>query len=232
MAARYRKSLPKEVARELRQEAGFGCARCGYPYLEYHHIVPFHEDEHFRAEDMIAVCATCHGVLEVHGRDRQYRLKENPANFVNGEHKGKLEYDQRDLVFKIGGNWYENVPTILRFKQTPLVSCRLADDQALVSIRLFNRSGRLVMRVVDNEVTFRMGAVWDYECKRRVAIVRSGPRDIALKMDFSGRHAVIEGKLWAGGELLRLGADDTNIGGLQLSGSTISDCNVGIQVGE
>jgi len=232
MTGQYRKKLPAGVARALRQEAGFGCAVCGHPYVEYHHIVPYQEEQHFRVKDMIAVCATHHGMLATQGQDRQYRIKETPRNIVNGEHRGMLEYDQRNLVFRIGGNWYEDVPTILQFRQTPLISCRLADDQALVSINLYDRSGSVVIRVIDNEVAFRVDALWDFECTRRVAIVRSGPRDIALKMDFSGPEAVVEGRLWAGTQLLKLGKEETSIGGSLLRDCRISNCKVGIQVDE
>jgi hypothetical protein len=229
---RYRRPpTPADVERQLRQEAGFGCARCGHPYIEYHHIVPFSEEPHFRPDDMIAVCGNCHAFLETQGRDRQYAIKHDPKNQSQGEFRGLLQYDKRDLVFRVGGNWYENTPVILQFFDTPLISCRLQDDQALVSMNVFNSLGRLVLGIEDSEVRFRLGDFWDFECRKNVAIVRSGPRDVALKLDFSQQDATVEGKLWAGGKLLTFGREQTNIGGLSMTNNRIRNCGTGIQIG-
>lgn len=230
--SRYRRpNLPSDVERMLRQEAGFGCVKCGHPYLQFHHIVPFAEDNHFRPEDMVAVCGNCHNFFETQGRDRQRRMKASPENVRKGEVNGLLAYDKRDLVFKVGGNFYENVPIILQYRSIPLVSCKLEEDQAKVSLNVFNSAGRLVFQVKDNDVTFRLGDMWDFECKRNIAIARSGPREIAVKMDFSKPEATIEGSLWAGGKLLRLRSDHTNIAGGRFTNNRFVNGRVGIQIG-
>ncbi len=229
---RYRRpNTPANVERQLRQEAGFGCALCGHPYLEYHHILPFSEEAHFRPQDMVAVCGNCHRFLETQGRDRQYAIKTSPKNVNEGEFRGLLHYDKRDLVFRVGGNWYENTPVILKFGETPLIACRLQDDQALVSMNVFNSAGRLVLRVDDSEVSFRLGDFWDFECSKNVAILRSGPRQVALKLDFSRPDATIEGRLWAGRMLLELERERTNIGSNSMTNCTTRNCAVGIQIG-
>jgi hypothetical protein len=221
------------VERQLRQEAGFGCARCGHPYLEYHHIKPYAEEAHFRPEDMVAVCGNCHTFFETQGRDRQYDFKANPKNKKDGEFRGLLQYDKRDLVFRIGGVWYENTPILLAYRNQSLIACHLTGDQALVSINVFNSAERLVLKVEDSEVTFRLGEVWDFECKKNVATVRSGPRQIALKMDFSKSEATIEGKLWAGGKSVELGPDHSSIEGSVFGGRglSVSESPVGIRLG-
>lgn len=225
---RYRRKLPRDVARKLRQEAGFGCASCGHPYLEYHHIIPYSEEEHFRPEDMVALCPNCHAQIGSQGRDRQYRLKETPRNVLRGEFRGSLNFDQRHLLFKIGNIWYENTPIILQFRDIPLISCRVESDQVLISLRLFNSAGRLVFQISDNEVVFRMGSLWDYEHSLRVVTVRSEARDIALKLDFRTSEAAIEGKLWAGDTLVKLSKDGTNLAGMSVGAGRIVNERVGI----
>tara|TARA_R110000824_G_scaffold390760_5_gene587637 strand:+ start:10017 stop:10559 length:543 start_codon:yes stop_codon:yes gene_type:complete len=180
---------------------------------------------------MIALCANCHNFVHSQGRDRQYRIKQAPKNVSDGEFRGLLQYDKRDLVFRVGGNWYENVPTILQYRDVPLIGCRLEEDQALVSVNLLNSAERLVLKVVDNEVVFRLGDFWDFECRRNIATVRSGPRNIALKLDFSKPDAIIEGKLWAGSTLLNLGSEHSNIGTIFFENNTFSNSAVGIQLG-
>lgn len=95
-----RPPTPADVERTLRQEAGFGCAKCGHPYVEFHHIVPYAEEQHFRPEDMVALCGNCHPAVSKQGQDRQYGVKHNPFNPRSGLFRGALEYDKRNLVSK------------------------------------------------------------------------------------------------------------------------------------
>jgi hypothetical protein len=191
MAGYRRPSTPADVERGLRQEAGFGCARCGHPYIEYHHIVPFSEDPQFRADDMVAVCGNCHPAIEKLGRDRQYAIKAEPYNMKNGRVRGALVFDKRDLVFRVGGNWFVNTPTILRYRQTPIISCSLRDGQAKVSLNLLGSDGQTLLSVAKNQIEFRVDDMWDFEYGHNYAVARSGPRDIVLRMDFRGAEAKI-----------------------------------------
>jgi 5-methylcytosine-specific restriction endonuclease McrA len=51
---------PAHVKRQLRQEAGFGCCVCGYPFYEYHHIREFALDSHHDPKDMMVLCPNHH----------------------------------------------------------------------------------------------------------------------------------------------------------------------------
>jgi hypothetical protein len=66
-----------------------------------------------------------------------------PRNIRRNMLNGALEYDKRDLIFRVGGNWYENIPIILQYKNTPIVACSLKDGQAKVSLNLFDPFGRI-----------------------------------------------------------------------------------------
>src|SRR5215469_13568423 len=78
MSGYKRPTTPASVERQLRQEAGFGCAKCGHPSIEYHHIIPFAEEQHFRPKDMVALCGNCHPAISKLGRDKQYEIKQAP----------------------------------------------------------------------------------------------------------------------------------------------------------
>lgn len=233
MAGYRRPAIPSKVMRQLRQEAGFGCARCGHPYIEYHHIVPIAEDPHFRPEDMVALCGNCHPLLAKQDRDRQYEVKGKPRNVTEKFFKGALEYDKRNLVFKVGGNWYENTPIILQFFDIPIIACSLCEGQAMVSLNLLDPDGHPLLSVKDNEVTFRVTDLWDFEYAHNYAVARHGPRDIAVRMDFRNNDAVIEGRLWLGKRQVRLGPNETTLPGNNIvSGGRTVDCGVGIQIGQ
>jgi HNH endonuclease len=227
-----RPATPVAVERQLRQEAGFGCARCGHPYIEYHHIIPYAEEQHFRSEDMVALCGNCHPAVSKLGRDVQYSFKSEPYNVKRGLFKGALEYDKKDLVFKVGGCWYENVTTIIQFCNTPIISCKLADGQTHVSLNLFDDVGNLRLAVTDNNVVFRVDDLWDFEYAHNVAVARYAPRDIALRLDFRGAESIIQGKIWLGNQQIRLGADNSTLpGGNTFLGGRFRNARVGIQIG-
>lgn len=69
---------------------------------------------------MIALCGNCHPALGKLGRDLQYEIKQAPHDIRKGMLNGALEFDKRDLVFKVGGNWFENTTTILQFCNLPI----------------------------------------------------------------------------------------------------------------
>lgn len=231
MTISYRRpATPAAVERELRQEAGFGCAHCGHPYIEYHHIVPYSEDPHFRAEDMVALCGNCHPMLAKQGRDRQYAIKRNPYNKKRGIFEGALQYDKRDLCFKVGGSWYENTPIIFQVKNRPIISCSVKGGQACVSVDFFDQNSNIVFSIVDNNFVFRVDDVWDFSYSHNYAAVKSGPRDVALAMDFRDAEATIVGKFWVGKRQVFLGKEETNIGGSILKGARIIGCGVGINI--
>lgn len=231
MSGYRRQATPAEVERYLRQEAGFGCARCGHPYVEYHHIVPYAEDRHFRIEDMVALCGNCHPAVAKKGRQYAYDIKGRPFNIKNGLVKGALEYNKSDLIFKVGGNWYENTPFILQYRDVPIIGCKLDDGEARVSLNLLDRDGRQLLSVEDNIVGFRINDLWDFEYKHNLAVARLGSRDVVLRMDFRGDEASIEGQFWLGGAKIQLGREETTLPGNNIfRGGRIEGCNVGINV--
>lgn len=180
---------------------------------------------------MIAACPNCHVAIAKLGRDKQYEIKQRPFNREKGFARGALEYDKRDLVFRIGGNWYENVPVILRYYNDPLISCRLDEGQAKVSLNLIDQLGRSMLRVEDNDVTFRINDMWDFEYAHNTATARYGAGDIALRMDFRGPEATIEGKLWLGSTEVTLGPRHTSLGGGMISGSRMKNIGIAFQIG-
>lgn len=56
------RAVPAGIRRAVEVEAGFRCAVChGTSSLELHHIVPFAQAGGHEADNLILVCATCHG---------------------------------------------------------------------------------------------------------------------------------------------------------------------------
>jgi hypothetical protein len=181
---------------------------------------------------MVALCGNCHPAVSKLERDRQYEIKGKPVNIDKGLFKGALEYDKRDLIFRVGGNWYENIPVILQFYETPIIACSLMDGQAKVTLNILDQAGSPMLQVVENVVHFRINDLWDFEYAHNLAIARFGPRDIALRIDFRKPEAIIEGRLWLGTWQVRLSSEESIFPGNNvMRGNRIADGLVGIQIG-
>ena len=100
MQSQTARPTPEPIARQLRQEAGFGCCRCGYPIVQYHHIIPYAEDHHFRPEDMMALCPNCHDAannVRNHRRAAKTPQISRPHNLKRGYAAGLLTVNDRSL---------------------------------------------------------------------------------------------------------------------------------------
>ena len=182
---------------------------------------------------MVALCGNCHPMVAKWQINRQHEIKANPINISNGLFSGALEYDKKDLLFKVGGNWYDNTPIILQFYDKPIISCYIADGQAKISLDLLDKRGDSLLTVKENNVTFRVNDMWDFEYAHNIAVAKYGFRDIALRIDFRRPESVIEGKLWLGENQILLGSNQTNLpGASSVRGGRTSNCNVGIQIGD
>ena len=104
MTLEPRKAIPAGVARQLRQEAGFGCCKCGVPILQYHHIVEWAEDQHYRSEDMMVLCPLHHdqATKGAMPEAEQRVLKTTPFNIERGHARGLLEVKQDYCAADLG----------------------------------------------------------------------------------------------------------------------------------
>lgn len=231
-----RSPTPSAIRRLLRQEAGFGCARCGHPWLEYHHIIPWHEEQHFRPKDMVALCRNCHPVVADLSRDRQYKIKRNPHNISVGQTRGSLVFESQDMTFRIGGTRYVNPSTIVRFFDRKVFSIKREESRVLISLELFDPEFWPVFRISDNDIELVVGAFWDFEFRHNKVVLRSAPRNIDLEIDLRGEEGAIRGRF----QLLKHFVEfDTNRQETRTSGITLNvqtmhcnDNSVVVQLGD
>lgn len=58
-----RPPIPTEIETEILIECGHRCAVCGMPFaLNKAHIIPWHKSKEHKAEDLVCLCANCHGL--------------------------------------------------------------------------------------------------------------------------------------------------------------------------
>jgi hypothetical protein len=128
-----RPPTPDPIARQLRQEAGFGCCKCGHPIVQYHHIIPFANEAHFRAADMMALCPNCHGEATggalTSARQRYY--KANPFNLERGFARGWLTINEDYLGVVLGGNEFAGGGGLILVDDDPLIALEMNESRSL-----------------------------------------------------------------------------------------------------
>ena len=148
-----RPSMPSDIKRVLRQEAGFGCCICGHPFIQYHHIIPWSEDQHFRPDDMMVLCPNCHHLCTVDAisRTEQRRHKARSKNIIDKMARGRLHVDAEKIIINLGGGKAINTPDLIVIRGEPILSARSEEStgQVLVSAKIQDKSGKLVAQVTN-----------------------------------------------------------------------------------
>jgi len=198
---------PAPVARQLRQEAGFGCCKCGHPILQYHHIVPYSVDPHFRPSEMMAVCPNCHfeatsGALT---EERQRYHKEHPFNIARGLAKGQLTINGVDLRVVLGGNEFVGGGDLLLVNDKPIISLEMNDWGSLdLSVSLCDKSGKTLLEIHRNEWLSSDPLPWDIEASHQVLHVRRKEGRVSLNLDCRSSPVELRGSFWGDGRLFQI----------------------------
>lgn len=135
----------------LRQEVGFGCPvpGCGNPYLRWHHFdPPWRERQHHDPAGMIALCGKHHGKADAGAFTRE-QLRAFKATAQDRPVGGRFDWLRRDLIVRVGTNFYFKTPTVLTYGPHQLIwFTRDAEQHLLVNVQLANPHGnpRPVMR--------------------------------------------------------------------------------------
>jgi hypothetical protein len=228
MAGKLSRKPPADVARTLRKEAGFGCCLCGNPYVQYHHIVAWADEEHFRPDDMMILCPSHHAVCTAGGLDeeQQRAAKANPRNIATGLVKGDLWVTSKKLRVRFGGTVAINVPKLLVIDNRPIVSARLSDDgRLLISAEMEDSSGQVVGRLIDNEWDVLVNGAWDFNAGVKQATIHEKKRDIMFSVDARKDEVTIEGRWYRGKQRLLFGPKKTELGKtVTILNSVAQDC--------
>lgn len=221
--------IPTHVRRQLRREAYFGCAECGSPILEYHHIVPFAEEKHNNPEHMIALCPTHHTSLGKMHRNKCYALKENPYNKRKNIIKGVLGNDVEVSKLKVGNCLFINTPIVFEYYNKSLISYRFEDGQFLLSVHLPGKNFWADLLIKDNDVIIKNENLLDIIFQTNyMKIVRSAGSYI--EVDIRKDTAIISAEFYIGNEKYEFTPSKTNIDGLMYK-ITATDCGGGIFIG-
>jgi hypothetical protein len=198
------RTTPAQVARQLRQEAGFGCCLCGNPIFQYHHIVRWADDQHFRPEDMMVLCPNHHGMATKAAmpEDVQRKYKSSPKNILDKRARGKLEVYQKYCAIKIGTMTLVNEGPFLRIDKNDLLACYLSDGKLEISLKLYNENDELLVEIERNEWVSGDPLPWDIEGEYQRLKIREKAGKISLSLDVTTTPAELRAQFWYHGEYI------------------------------
>jgi hypothetical protein len=208
--------IPEDVKRRLRQEAGFGCCRCGLPVFQYHHIIPREVEDHNRPEDMMVLCPNHHWEVTSGAmpEEEQRRYKARPFNIVRGFADGLLKVNQTYCVIVVGSCELINDAAVVLVDGESLLSLSIVDERLAISVTLYDEDDRLLLLIDQNEWLTGDPAVWDIEAAHQKLTIRMKPRDVRLSIDASVEPMRVRASLRKAGQRIDLTPKGIQIGGV------------------
>ena len=222
---------PAAVARQLRQEAGFGCAECGNPIIEYHHIIEWREKNHFEPEHMVALCPNHHTQYGKLSRERAYKIKQAPYNIRKGYITGFLGGNKRQKLLRLGSLRLADCHSAISFSEFSIFSYRLIDGEYQLNAYLPDANFWPEIKIVNNTVTAKTGNFWDIEYKVNWIKFRRKQGEVFLSIDFRHDDIIVNGKLRILGEYFEFSSQETSIGNSKFGECFVSHCQTGLAFG-
>jgi hypothetical protein len=205
MQDKIARPTPEPIARQLRQEAAFGCCRCGNPIVQYHHIIPYAKDHHFRPEDMMVLCPNHHdeankGAITL---DEQRRLKSNPNNVERGHASGLLTINEKPLQLNMGSNIFIGEGTSIKVDNESLVTLDFNQTSGVeLTLKVYDQQNSLILLINKNEWVSGDPIPWDIEASYQHLKIRKKKGLIALDLNLQQTPVYIKANLWWKGHLI------------------------------
>lgn len=198
------RTVPAQVARQLRQEAGFGCCVCGNPVFEYHHLVRWADDQHFRAEDMMVLCPNHHDMATKGAMPEavQREYKSLPRNIRDKRARGKLEVYQDYCAIKLGTMTLVNEGPFLQIDGNDVLVCYLSDRKLELSLKLYDEDDHLLVEIERNEWVSGDPLPWDIQGEYQRLAIREKARKISLSLDLTRTPAELRAQFWYHGKYI------------------------------
>lgn len=227
--------MPSAVKRQLRQEAGFGCCKCGGPIYDYQHIVPFSDaDPHFRPEDMMILCPLDHREATVGAMPvtEQRKYKKEPFNIKRGYADGLLKINQPYAAIVAGSNLFVGERWMIRVDGEPLLSLAVAEGRLQLDLALYDKEDALLALVEQNEWISGDPLPWDIEAGFQRLKIRRKLSDVALDIDARSLPLSVGGNLWRKKQNIKLSRSEVSVHGVVENASVrdLALVNLGLDI--
>jgi hypothetical protein len=220
------RNTPLTVARQLRQEANFGCARCAHPLIDNAHVIPYRDTKKFSVQDMVALCPNCHRMAD-EGQYPELVLRGYKANPRNKTHVSEaFLIMNNNLVVNIGRNRLVNTPKVITIDHKfDIISVKRGNDSdVLLDVNFYDKSNNLVAKISENIWTVFTQSIWDLVYKPRALTILNKPRDISLSLEIDKGEIFIKGTLYFNGFPIKITDNYIQAGIMKISGSSFENC--------
>lgn len=194
-----RPAVPADVQRALRKEAYFGCCRCGTAILDYHHIIEYSTEAHFRPKDMMALCPTCHRIVSRYPIEKQRSIKENPFNKKKLKADGTIEI-YSPLKLNLGSSEIQNIEEIFIIDNKKILSLKNGEHGLIsISLDLYDKNNKILVSIIENNWSAYTNEIWDIVSNSNYIKINSKSNNILLKIKKNPGGINISGHLWYNG---------------------------------
>jgi hypothetical protein len=203
--------IPEPIKRIVRQQAGFGCCKCGFPIFEYHHIVRKSKNP----ADIMLLCPICHQEATVKAMtlEEQKLFKKNPLNLKEGFVEGKLKINQAEPIVILGSTTFVGNGKIICINEEALISLDINKQELLLSLRLYDRKDKLVVEIRENEWIVGDPLPWDFVSGFQTLTIRRKLGDISLDIDARKVPIKLCADIWRTGQNYRVSPSEISING-------------------
>lgn len=200
-----RPTVPAEIERALRQEAGFGCCVCGLPIVEYHHIIPYAHCLAHNVEDMICLCPNHHKEAATTPQKEQRRWKAKPVNLLRGNVDGLLKAYQTVAAIDAGTVQFIGEGCIARIDKRELLRIDLDEaGRILLTADLLDKQNRNLVSIERNHWRSGEPNLWDIRAGSRTLEIRQRHGEVLLSIDAANECIRFRGAMWHNGALIRI----------------------------
>lgn len=179
---------PRPLRRKLRQEVFYSCPLCADPLLVYHHIIPWHVEQHFREEDMIALCCKHARMADANAISRQtlYNLKANPPRKKKIRDRFVIhDWNRFAISLGKGTTVFENCLTVLSVENQTVIGFTRQFGMPALFVDMTDDQRRTLLRIEENDWLVNLDELWDCEVRGNSVCVRDRSRryHVAFRVD-------------------------------------------------
>jgi len=213
--------IPDLLKRQVRQEAGFGCCKCGFPIIDYHHIIRCSN----KPKDIMIFCPNHHreateGAM-LKKEQRQY--KSNPYNIERGFVEGQLKINQKTPVVTMGSNQLIGEGDLIVVDGESLLSISINEGRLELSMTLYDENNNLVAEIKNNEWITGDNLPWDLESKYQWLRLRRKLRDIELEINAKKHPILVRADMWKNGQNIQLTPKSISLNGVAVKNFTMKN---------
>lgn len=230
------RTAPANVRRQLRQEAGFGCAICGNPLIENAHIIEYSLTRQFPPEDMVALCPNCHTEADIGGFQIWYlrQVKKEPFNKKRQTIGKRFLITGEKTIVNLGSVKFTDTHRIMTANDFDLISITKQEDGFLsLDVNLFDILNGFIAIIHDNNWLVDKRYAWDIQYKPQHLKIYCASRNILFDIEIKNEEVFITGRLYFNCFPISIDNESIKIGSNEIGGSssfTGSEHSIDIQL--